>query len=109
MGEFTWHGEASVRSAGKVSGKVDPVQAKALVMSAQESGFGGLCDEYVPRGFDGDHSVTTLSIRGQMKVVINTGPSDAPAWLYKLKEQIAAFKPVQQLIGIKQDRLQNQK
>ena len=85
------------------------MQAKALITRARELGFGGLCDEYVPRGFDGGRSVTTLSIGGEMKVVTNTGPSYAPAWLYKLKEQIAAFDPVQQLIGMRQVGPQNQK
>ena len=100
-GRLVWHGEAKVESIGEASGIVGAVQAKALIEHARQRGFGGLCDEYVMRALDGSISVTTLSIGGQVKVVASTGTSDAPLWLYKLSDEIAALEPVQQLIGTK--------
>jgi hypothetical protein len=101
-GRLVWHGEKVVSSVGDASENVDVAQARALIVNARQLGFGGLCDEYVMRGFDGGRSVSTLRIAGQVKVVINTGPSDAPPWLYKLQEQIAALDSVKKLIGVKQ-------
>ena len=100
-GRLVWHGEAKVQSIGEASGNVGAVQAKALIERARQLGFGGLCDEYVMRALDGPRSVTKLSIGGQVKVVTNTGPSDAPLWLYKLGDETAALEPVQKLVGPK--------
>ncbi|NYF78720.1 DUF6438 domain-containing protein [Granulicella arctica] len=108
-GRVVWHGEERVSSVGDASASVDAAQAKALIENARKLGFGGLCDEYVMRASDGGRSVTTLSIGGQIKVVTNTGPSNAPSWLYKLSEQVAAFDAVRNLIGVKQDHPQSQK
>ncbi len=100
-GRLMWHGEAKVQSIGEASGSIGAPQAKALIEHARQLGFGDLCDEYVMRAFDGSISVTTLSIGGQMKVVTSTGPSDAPLWLHKLGDEVAALEPVQKLIGKK--------
>lgn len=101
-GRLVWHGEKVVSSVGDASDNIGAAQAKALIADARQLGFGGLCDEYVMRMFDGGMSVTTLRIGGQVKVVSNAGPSDVPSWLYKLQEQIAAFDSVRKLIGTKQ-------
>lgn len=93
-------------SMGDATASVDAGQAQALIANARRLGFGGLCDEYVARAFDGSGSITSLSIGGRVKTVANTGPSNAPSWLYKLDEQIAALKAVQNLIGVKQDHPQ---
>lgn len=108
-GRLAWHGEKAVASVGDASASVNAAQARALIANARRLGFGGLCDEYVMRGFDGGISVTTLSIGGQMKIVTNTGPSNAPSWLYKLSEQIASFDSVQKLIGVRQNHRANGK
>ena len=103
-GRLVWHGEKVVSSVGDASENINVAQAKALIANARQLGFGGLCDEYVMRGFDGGISVTTLRIGDQVKVVTNTGPSNAPSWLYKLSEQIAALDSVKKLIGVKHDQ-----
>jgi hypothetical protein len=108
-GRLAWHGEKTVLSIGDASASVNAVQAKALIENARRLGFGSLCDEYAMRMLDGGISVTTLSIGGQVKVVTNPGPSDAPSWLYKLNEQIASFDSVQKLIGVRQGRPELQK
>jgi len=95
-------GDKVVSSVGDASDNVNVAQAKALIADARQRGFGGLCDEYVMRALDGGISVTTLRIGGQVKVVSNAGPSNAPSWLYKLQEQIAALDSVKKLIGVKQ-------
>jgi len=69
-GRLVWHGEKVVSSMGDAWETVNVAQAKALIVDARQLGFGGLCDEYVMRGFDGAISVTTLKIGGQVKVVI---------------------------------------
>ena len=103
-GRVAWHGETAVSVVGDANDNLDAAaQAKALIAKARDLGFGGLCDEYVMRGFDGGISVTKVSIGGQTKTVANQGPSNAPPWLYKLHEEIAALSPVQKLIGAKQD------
>ena len=73
------------------------------MVEARELGYGGLCDEYVMGAFDGGISLTKVSIGGQTKTVANQGPSNAPPWLYKLQEEVAALPPVQKLIGSKQN------
>jgi hypothetical protein len=103
-GRLVWHGEKVVNSVGDASDNINVAQAKALIAEARHRGFGGLCDEYVMRGFDGGISVTTLRIGGQVKVVSNAGPSNAPSWLYKLQGQIAALNSVSKLIGVKQTK-----
>ena len=98
-GRLVWHGKAKVQSGGDASRSVEAEQAKALIAHARHLGFGGLCDEYAMRAFDGPRSVTTLSIGEHMKVVTNTGLSNALPWLYKLGDEAAALGPVQRLIG----------
>ena len=96
-----WYGkgEAKVQLVGDASGSVEAEQAKALIAHARHLGFGGLCDEYAMRALDGPRSVTILSIGEHLKVVANTGPSNAPSWLYKLSDEAAALQPVQRWIG----------
>ena len=102
-GRVVWHGETAVSVIGDASERADAAQAKVLIAKARDLGFGGLCDEYVMRAFDGGISVTKVGIGGQTKTVANQGPSNAPPWLYKLHEEVAALSPVQKLIGAKQD------
>jgi hypothetical protein len=102
-GRVVWHGETAVSVVGDASETADAAQAKALIAKARDLGFGGLCDEYVMRGFDGGISLTKLSIGGQTKTVANQGPSNAPPWLYKLHQEVAALSPVKKLIGTKQN------
>ena len=102
-GRVAWHGETAVSVVGATSERADATLAKALIAKARDQGFGGLCDEYAMRGFDGGISVTTVSIGGQTKTVKNQGPSNAPPWLYKLHEEIASLPPLQKLIGAKQN------
>ncbi len=100
-GGLVWRGEAKVQFIGEASGSVEAVQAKALIAHARQLGFGGLCNEYVMRALDGPRSVTRLSIGGEIKEVTNTGPSNAPSWLYRLADETAVLEPVQKLIGTK--------
>ena len=102
-GRVAWHGETAVSVVGEASAASDAARAKALIAKARGLGFGGLCDEYVMRAFDGGISVTKVSIGGQTKTVANQAPSNAPPWLYKLHEEVAALSPVQKLIGAKQN------
>ena len=102
-GRVVWYGETAVSVVGDASRTADAARAKALIAEVRELGFGGLCDEYVMRAFDGGISLTKVSIGGQTKTVANQGPSNAPPWLYKLQEEVAALHPVQKLIGAKQD------
>jgi hypothetical protein len=102
-GRLIWLGESNVRSLGEKTESLKPAQAKAIITSAREFGFGGLCDEYVRRATDGSRMVAALSIGGQPKVVTIDGPSDAPRWLIKMILQVQALPPVQQLIGTNQD------
>ena len=101
-GRVVWHGETDVSVVGDASETAAAARAKALISEARELGFGGLCDEYVMRAFDGGISLTKVSIGGQTKTVTNQGPSNAPPWFYKLQEEVAALPSVQKLIGAKQ-------
>ncbi len=103
-GRVVWHGETAVSVVGDAYESSDAAQAKPLIAKARDLGFGGLCDEYVMRAFDGGISVTKVSIGGQTKTVENQGPSNAPPWLYKLHEEVATLSPVQKLIGAKQQQ-----
>ena len=107
-GSLIWHGEKGVASVGDTSANVNAEHAKALIANARQLGFGGLCDQYVMRAFDGGVSITALRIGNETKVVTNTGPSNAPSWLYKLNEQIAAFDPVKRLVGVSHNQSQSQ-
>jgi hypothetical protein len=100
-GRVVWHGETAVSVVGDASERADAARADVLIAKARDLGFGGLCDQYVMRMLDGGISVTKVSIGGQIKTVANQGPSDAPPWLYKLHEEIAALPSVQKLIGTK--------
>ena len=102
-GRVDWHGETAVSVLGDASESAYATRAKALIAKARDLGFGGLCDEYAMRALDGGISVTKVSIAGQTKTVANHGPSNAPSWLYKLHEEVAALSPVQRLIGAKRD------
>ncbi|MDW5265645.1 MULTISPECIES: DUF6438 domain-containing protein [Acidobacteriaceae] len=108
-GRLAWHGDKAVSSMGDATARVDAGQAQTLIANARQLGFGGLCDEYVMRAFDGSVSITSLRIGGRVKTVANAAPSNAPSWLYKLDEQIAALNAVQNLIGVKQDHPQPQR
>jgi Domain of unknown function (DUF6438) len=101
-GRVVWRGEAAVSVVGDATESADAARAKALIAKARDLGFGGLCDQYVMRGFDGGISLTRVNIGGQTKTVANQGPSNAPPWLYKLHGEVAALPPVQKLIGAKQ-------
>lgn len=102
-GRVAWHGETAVSVLGDASESADATRAKALIARARDLGFGGLCNDYAMRALDGGISITTVSIAGKTKTVANHGPSNAPPWLYKLHEEVAALSPVQKLIGAKQD------
>ena len=102
-GRVAWHGDKAVKSAGDGTTRVKAEQAQALIELARRSGFGELCDEYAMRGFDGLVSSSSLRIGGHQKTVSNAAPSNAPAWLYKLDEQIADLDAVRNLIGPKPD------
>ena len=99
-----WHGEAAVSVVGKAQENLDPAQARALIAKARDLGFEGLCVEYAMRAFDGGISVTKVSIGGETKTVANQGPSNAPPWLSKLREEVEALPTVQRLIGVRQNQ-----
>jgi hypothetical protein len=101
-GRLVWHGDKAVSSIGDATARVDAAQTQALIANARQLGFGSLCNYYAMRAFDGLLSVTTVSIGGRVKTVVNEAPSDAPSWLYKLDSQIAALNDVQHLIGVRQ-------
>ena len=100
---MAWHGDKAVKSAGDGTSRVTAEEARALIELARRSGFGKLCDEYAMRGFDGLVSSSSLRIGDHQKTVSSVAPSNAPAWLYKLDEQVADLEPVRNLIGPNQD------
>lgn len=100
-GRLVWHENRSVRSMGDATTTIEAGQAQALIKKALKSGFGGLCDEYVMRGFDGTFSTTSLRIGSEVKTVADDAPSKAPVWLRRLGIEVEALDAVQNLIGPK--------
>jgi hypothetical protein len=86
------------------NGLIEAGQAQALINKAVKSGFGGLCDEYVARGFDGTFSTTSVCIGNEIKTVADDAPSNAPVWLRRLGTEIEALDAVQDLIGPKENQ-----
>lgn len=109
-GRLVWHGNRAVKSMGDATATIEAGQAQALINKALKSGFGGLCDEYVMRGFDGTFSTTLLRVGGEIKTVADDAPSNAPVWLRRLGIEVEALDAVQNLIGPKQNpRIPNER
>lgn len=98
-GRVAWHGDQAVASIGDAATRVSAEQARTLISTARQLGFGSLCDEYAMRAFDGPISSTSLRIGNQLKIVANEAPSNAPSWLYDLDKRVADLDAVRNLIG----------